>query len=93
VRANVLTVFNGVLVTLFVLVVATGRWQNGLFAGVVVANAAIGIVQELRATRTLDRLAGAELAAGPRGARRRRAGRAGRRRRPRPPTARLEGSP
>jgi cation-transporting ATPase E len=55
--ANVLTVFNGVLVTLFVLVVATGRWQNGLFAGVVVANAAIGIVQELRAERTLDRLA------------------------------------
>ena len=45
------------LVTLFVLVVATGRWQNGLFAGVVVANAAIGIVQELRAERTLDRLA------------------------------------
>ena len=33
VRANVLTVFNGVLVTLFVLVVATGRWQNGLVAG------------------------------------------------------------
>jgi hypothetical protein len=57
VRANVLTVFNGVLVTLFVLVVATGRWQNGLVAGVVVVNAAIGIVQELRAKRTLDRLA------------------------------------
>lgn len=57
VRANVLTVFNGVLVTLFVLVVATGRWQNGLVAGVVVANAAIEIVQELRAKRTLDRLA------------------------------------
>lgn len=56
-RANVLTVFNGVLVTLFVLVVATGRWQNGLVAGVVVVNAAIGIVQELRAKRTLDRLA------------------------------------
>jgi hypothetical protein len=36
-RADVLTVVNGVLVTLFVLVVATGRWQNGLFAGVVLA--------------------------------------------------------
>jgi cation-transporting ATPase E len=57
VRANVFTVFNGLLVALFVLVMTTGRWQNGLFGGVVVANAAIGIVQELRAKRTLDRLA------------------------------------
>ena len=57
VRANVLTVFNGILVTLFVLVLATGRWQNGLFGLVVVANAGVGIVQEVRAKRTLDRLA------------------------------------
>jgi cation-transporting ATPase E len=57
VRANVLTVFNGLLITLFVLVLATGRWQNGLFVGIVVINAAIGVVQELRAKRTLDRLA------------------------------------
>lgn len=57
VRANVFTVFNGLLLSLFVIVMATGRWQNGLFGGVVVANAAIGIVQELRAKRTLDRLA------------------------------------
>ena len=57
VRANVLTVFNGLLAALFVLVLTTGRWQNALFGGVVVANAAIGIVQELRAKRTLDRLA------------------------------------
>ena len=57
VRANVFTVFNALLITLFVLVMTTGRWQNALFGGVVVANAAIGIVQELRAKRTLDRLA------------------------------------
>ena len=57
VRANVFTVFNGLLATLFVLTLATGRWQNGLFGVVIVANAAIGIVQELRAKRTLDRLA------------------------------------
>ena len=57
VRANVFTVFNGLLAALFVLVMTTGRWQNALFGGVVVANAAIGIVQELRAKRTLDRLA------------------------------------
>jgi cation-transporting ATPase E len=57
VRANVFTVFNGLLASLFVIVLATGQWQNGLFALVLVANCAIGIVQELRAKRTLDRLA------------------------------------
>jgi cation-transporting ATPase E len=56
-RANVFTVFNGLLTVLFVVALAAGRWQNALFGGVVVANAVIGIVQELRAKRTLDRLA------------------------------------
>jgi cation-transporting ATPase E len=36
---------------------ATGRWQNGLFGGVIVANSGIGIIQELRAKRVLDGLA------------------------------------
>ncbi|HYU02846.1 MAG TPA: hypothetical protein VEL02_03275, partial [Jatrophihabitantaceae bacterium] len=57
VRANVFTVLNGLLLTLLVIILATGQWQNGLFGGVIVANSAIGIVQELRAKRTLDRLA------------------------------------
>ncbi|SOC49583.1 cation-transporting ATPase E [Blastococcus aggregatus] len=57
VRANVFTFFNGLLVALWVVAALTGRWQNATFGGVVVANAAIGIVQELRAKRTLDRLA------------------------------------
>ena len=57
VRGNVFTVFNGLLVTLFIIILTTGRWQNGLFGGVIIANSAIGIFQELRAKRTLDRLA------------------------------------
>jgi cation-transporting P-type ATPase E len=57
VRANVFTVFNALLLSLFLIILATGRWQNGLFGAVIVANAAIGIFQELRAKRTLDRLA------------------------------------
>jgi cation-transporting ATPase E len=57
VRANVITAFNGLLLTLFVIILATGRWQNGLFGGVIIANSAIGIFQEMRAKRTLDRLA------------------------------------
>ena len=57
VRANVFTFFNALLTALWVLVAATGRWQNAAFGAVVVANSAIGIIQELRAKRTLDRLA------------------------------------
>ncbi|MCW2676753.1 MAG: ctpE [Modestobacter sp.] len=57
VRANVFTFFNGLLAALWVVAVMTGRWQNAAFGGVVVVNAAMGIVQELRAKRTLDRLA------------------------------------
>src|SRR5882757_10549270 len=56
-RSNIFTTFNALLLTLFVIILATGRWQNGLFGGVIIANSAIGIFQELRAKRTLDRLA------------------------------------
>jgi cation-transporting P-type ATPase E len=55
-RTNIFTFFNGLLLTLFVVILATGRWQNGLFGLVIVANSAIGIIQELRAKRTLDQL-------------------------------------
>jgi cation-transporting ATPase E len=57
IRGNVFTFFNGLLGALFVVVIATGRWQNALFGLVIVANSGIGIVQEVRAKRTLDRLA------------------------------------
>ena len=57
VRNNVFTVFNGLLLALFLVILATGRWQNGLFGAVIVANSAIGIIQELRAKQTLDKLA------------------------------------
>ena len=57
VRGNIFTVFNGLLATLFAIVLATGRWQNDLFGLVIVANSGIGIFQEIRAKRTLDRLA------------------------------------
>ena len=57
VRANVLTVFNAILIVLGVLTLAFGQWQDALFLGIVVANSGIGIAQELRAKRALDRLA------------------------------------
>jgi cation-transporting ATPase E len=57
VRGNILTRFNAILGTLAVVVLATGRYGDALFAFVLVANAVIGIGQEVRAKRTLDRLA------------------------------------
>ncbi|MDX6738419.1 HAD-IC family P-type ATPase [Actinocorallia sp. A-T 12471] len=57
VRANVLTRFNALIGALFVLVMVFGDWRDGLFGGIILANTLIGIVQELRAKRTLDRLA------------------------------------
>jgi cation-transporting ATPase E len=57
VRANAITPFNGLLATLCVIVLTTGQWQNALFGQVIIYNTAIGIIQELRARRTLDKLA------------------------------------
>jgi cation-transporting P-type ATPase E len=56
VRANVLTVFNAILIAFGALTLAFGEWQDALFLGVVVANSTIGIVQEIRAKRALDAL-------------------------------------
>lgn len=56
-RANILTRFNAILGALAIAVLATGRLGDAMFVFVLVINAAIGIVQEVRAKRTLDRLA------------------------------------
>lgn len=55
-RANIFTPVNGIMVTLFVLIIAAGYWRDALFIGVVVSNSVIGIVQELSARRELARL-------------------------------------
>lgn len=57
IRANLFTPVNAIMVTLFVLILIAGFPKDGLFVGVVVSNAVIGVVQELRAKRELDRLA------------------------------------
>ena len=56
-RANVFTRINAILGILFVIVLATGSLINGLFGLLIIANSAIGIIQELRAKQTLDKLA------------------------------------
>src|SRR4051812_49692673 len=57
VRANVFTRFNAIIGVLFAIILVVGPIQDGLFGFVIVANTGIGIVQELRAKRTLDKLA------------------------------------
>ena len=56
-RTNILTRFNLILFTLLVVILVVGQLQDAVFGVVLVANALIGIVQELRAKRVLDRLA------------------------------------
>jgi len=56
VRANVFTRINAILAVLLVIVLATGSWINSAFGLLIIANSIIGIVQELRAKRTLDNL-------------------------------------
>ena len=57
VRANLFTVFNLILAAFGALTLAFGDWRDALFLGVIVANTTIGIAQEARAKRALDRLA------------------------------------
>lgn len=57
IRGNVLTRINAILGALFLIVLATGSLINGLFGLLIIANSGIGIIQELRAKRTLDQLA------------------------------------
>jgi cation-transporting ATPase E len=56
-RANILTRFNAILGTAFVLILIFGQGQDALFGIVLLFNTLIGVVQEWRAKRTLDRLA------------------------------------
>ncbi len=56
IKSNVFTYFNMLFFLLAAFVLVFGTWQNAMFLGVVFANIAIGIVQELRSKRTLDKL-------------------------------------
>src|SRR6185436_4411322 len=56
VRSNVFTRFNALLGAMLAVILVVGPVQDALFGFVLIANALIGIVQELRAKRTLDRL-------------------------------------
>jgi cation-transporting P-type ATPase E len=57
VRGNVFNRINAIIGVLLVLILIVGPLQDALFGGVIIANTLIGMIQELRAKRTLDRLA------------------------------------
>jgi cation-transporting ATPase E len=56
IRANVFTRVNAILGVLAVIVLSTGSWINAAFGLLIIANSAVGIIQELRAKRTLANL-------------------------------------
>ena len=56
VRTNVFTFFNALLGSLFVVMVVFGSIRDALFGLILVVNTGIGIFQEVRAKRTLERL-------------------------------------
>lgn len=53
---NVVTLFNIVNIILFVLLILVGSYKNMLFMGVVICNTAIGIIQEIRSKKSVDKL-------------------------------------
>lgn len=56
-RANLFTVFNGILLVAVIAVLAVGDPRDAVFGIVLVLNALIGIFSELRSKRALDKLA------------------------------------
>lgn len=57
VRANTLTIPNGILLLFGVLTLSFGSWKDALFLGILFSNVAIGSFQEIRSKRALDKLA------------------------------------
>lgn len=55
-RANLFTLFNGVVGGSFVVLLVLGYWQDALFGIAVLLNITVGIVQEYKSKRVLDKL-------------------------------------
>jgi cation-transporting ATPase E len=55
-RANLLTLFNAVVGGAFFVLLLLGYWKDALFGIAVITNVLIGVIQEYRSKRILDRL-------------------------------------
>lgn len=56
IKDNLLTLFNLINAVLAIAVLCVGSYRNLMFMGVVICNSVIGIFQEIRAKKTVDRL-------------------------------------
>lgn len=56
-RGNIVNLFNGVVGGSFILLMVFGQWKDTLFGFALISNLLIGIIQEVSAKHTLDRLA------------------------------------
>ncbi|WP_284752602.1 HAD-IC family P-type ATPase [Arthrobacter sp. efr-133-R2A-120] len=56
-RANLLTLFNAIVGCSFGLLLFLGQWKDALFGLAAAGNILVGVVQEYRAKKSLDRLA------------------------------------
>ncbi len=56
IKTNVFTYFNLIFVILSILLCIVGSWRNLTFLPIVIINTVVGILQELRAKRTLDQM-------------------------------------
>ena len=56
IKDNALTLFNFINIILAGAVLCVGSYRNLMFMGVVICNAIIGIIQEIRAKKTIERL-------------------------------------
>ena len=52
--SNVFTLFNILNFVIFALVMLTGSYKNGLFICIILCNLVIGVIQEIKAKRTID---------------------------------------
>ena len=57
IKENTLTFFNFLNIVLLVLVLLVGSYKNAFFVCIIVINTLIGIAQEIRAKKTIDKLA------------------------------------
>jgi cation-transporting ATPase E len=56
IRGNLFTLFNAIVGGSFLVLLILGQWKDALFGIAVILNIAIGIFQEFRSKRTLDRI-------------------------------------
>ena len=55
-RANFFNLFNALNVVLAIICIIAGSPKNAIFAGVIIVNSIIGVIQELNAKKTLEKL-------------------------------------